>query len=726
MIKEIFAFAAMVLLQGCAQPTLRYQPPEGTTEKYYANVALHIAADTEDNGFKRGVLTSQLTVSPEASSSLPSLRVNLERLQFDMTDSEYNVSQFDSLTDEEQILVDHQQTGTVLSQRADGGHDVVSNSHFPLDKPPFTVVSQILDKLNPYELVALLPPKIELKSGAMLNVQQGRLQLQYEVIALTSERVTLSVKSSFLTGLVAGWVEYDVSTGVLKDARIFYRFYRGTHVKAFIALHQHNDALPTYVYYKDEFLKLFLDTEMNYLEQFSEGDVNVWEQHWPIYEKMNRSSTRVLENANEEDLDIKVFNTDDPLFPIQVRIYDESLRPKLAKLHEVSIDDMQGNRVNSLEYSESVYASRDEWGSYTALNLHLDEPFDKGMVNLTYTAIRDREVKFVNVPLNAGAGFYQEDGFQISVEQVAERTWQLHVNKESNALKARLEPQLRWGVNYPVEHIESVRYVYPSEPITFEADGIPSSVAYSLNRDFSSLVEVTFTEEITQDINLYLEYFIPTELHYRMPTEALVGSVAEYPPVERLVGGKHSMAKENPFTPLVNARLSYIVVDIPRILNGECDIKNISISDVGAWGWALSEVQRPGKLNHISYMSNADYSTWEGHSDEIEVEVHCPEYRATELVPQQDYIQLKPWLITLTGELASLSANQMLEELRVFNEEGKEIHWVIPEPDADFSFPTMKAWGSIARIVHISKTGEEVIYRHRPDFTEYMHPMERK
>nr|WP_086938473.1 hypothetical protein [Thaumasiovibrio occultus] len=724
--KGILVFAAMVLLQGCAQPALRYQPPEGAGEKYYANVVFEMETNTSES---RGVLISQLRVLPHASGAQPSLRVNLERLQFEMTDGEDKVIRFNSLTDEEQILAKYQETITEFTQRPDGGHDVVSNSHFPIDTSPFTVVSPVVDELSFSELVALLPPTIDLKLGAMLSVQQGDLQFHYEVIGLTSERATLRAQASLVTELdkpvLTGRLEYEVSTGVLKEALIYYRFNLDmeAHVEVLIALNQRNDTLPTNVEYTHRLFRSFADPELIYWREFTRGVVNQPKNFWPLYEATSSTVTRVVEDIPE----VRVFNTDDPLAPIQVRFYDSrSGLPRLTKLHEVSIDDIQGSQVTPLKYSEYIYTSQDEWGIYKALDLHPGESFDKGVINLTYTTIRDKEVKLIDIPLSAGEGFYQEKEFQVIAEQVGERTWQVHVTKESNAMKERLEPHLLWGFNYADEHIESLKYLYPSEPTMFEVDGIPPDVVYRLNRDFSFSMEVTFTQEITQELSLYLEYYIPTELHYRIPTEALIGSVADYPPMERLVEGNY-MAKETPFTPLISTELfDSLSIYIPRMLDAECDLKELAISNVSARGWLGGSTWQAQGLNHRVYRSNANKSVWRVNDEEFDVDVHCPEYRATELVPQQDYIQEKPWLITLTSEFAALPASQMLEELRVFNEEGREIHWVIPEHDADFSFPTMKAWGSIASIVHVTKTGEEVIYRHRPDFTEDMHPMERK
>nr|WP_086938660.1 hypothetical protein [Thaumasiovibrio occultus] len=717
--RGIFAIVAALLLQGCISlPTLRYQPPEGATEQYYARAVINAKAYSGYN--IKGVLTAQLSVAPEHSAAQVSLHASLASLQFEFLDCEdwpSKRSHFNSLTDEQHTLNDYRQDGVVFTQSREGGHEAVSVSDFPINQTPFNVASSVTDKLNFYDLVALLPPKIELKQGAMLDVRQGDFHFQYEVIGLTPTRVTLRAKASIDSGLdepmLTGWLDYDVSTGVLKDARILYLFEyqdEGEHyqVDVLISLHQRYDSLYSPIVYWG-----------SVLPQTQREDVlNVRADNWPLHHEPDEYSVRWEQAIEGWIPEIQVFSTDDRDAPIQLRVYSNGPQP--YGIRDISFDDMDGNAVTPLYMSEPLTDRKyclfgdDFYQEYRAINLRPDSLSTKGMINTTLTVVQNREVEFISVPVNSGKGVYRLQGSQITVSEVGDRIWQIQISNPVNVLLGSLDHRLSWGLNYTAEQIEKVSYLYSLDSPEFELKGADESLLAALAREEVMTMEVTFAEEVDQYIHLAVTRFIPAEYEYRIPTEVLVGSVAEQPPVPRIAWEMDTAEVLMLAPKIMTHNQIQAEILVPLYIDDDCSIQDLSLSnDSYPKGWKREEWPETwnDEVDYIRYRSAARGLRWANDGEDIEVEIHCPSYQVTELRPQQDYIQEKPWLITLAGDLAALPASQMFEELKVYNEQGEEIYWVTPEPDADFSFPTMKAWGTIARVERVSRQAEPQIYR---------------
>nr|WP_086938475.1 hypothetical protein [Thaumasiovibrio occultus] len=724
--KGILAFVAVVLLQGCTPPlTLRYQPPEGSSENYYARAVIQVKADRGSD--MEGVLTTQLNVQPESSDTTLGLRVRFDHVQWE--EGARRQQKFDSftwMTEEQQALTDHLKAGFVVTQADDGGHEASSLSDIPLNNTPFKPLAEIADKLQFQHLFALLPPQIALREGATLDVQQGEFQLEYKVISLTPERVTVSVNANEADrGLneptVMGWIEYDALTGVVRDGRILYRFAfendaNSGQVETVISVHQRFDAF------------------IHPLESFSElPEPRSGKGTWSLYERSRDTIPMVFADTHNRDPDIKVFNLNDedyPIAPIQLKVYQNpSGRLSNYEMHSATLEDLNGNSIAPLVITAPFERSMgaDKWGEFRGFDLHPSFPVTQGVINVTLTAERDFTEEFVSLPINNGKAAYEGPHYTIDARQIDERRWIIEWTQPSHAVRAHLQPRPKIMPNYTDAQIEGIWFHRSPDVAKFIMDGTAGTNLSHLGRTDSVKMEVHFAEEIEQTIDFYIVKILSHELNYRIPTEALVGSVADQAPPSRTVGGEPlSLSEMLSAPPRVTSRPKSMEMFIPQFVDEDCRLSDVIISEHAApLSWKNVERLHIGGLDYQRY--KVDWYGLDGYENgsnvDIELEIGCPEYAATALIPQQDYIQEKPWLITLTGELAALPQSQILKELKVYNEEGQEIHWVIPEPEADFSFPTMKAWGTIAKVVWLEQTGEERVYRHRTQAYDSWEPM---
>nr|WP_086938661.1 hypothetical protein [Thaumasiovibrio occultus] len=750
----IFAIVAALLLQGCtSQPTLRYQPPEGATEQYYARALINVNGAFE----VEGSLTTQLSVQPESSGTTPSLRVRFDHLQWEEGDRRrHRFNSFTWMTEEQQALTDHLKAGFVVTQTGEGGHEAISLSDTPLNSEPFIPLTEITDKLQFQHLFALLPPQIELREGATLNVQQGDFRLEYKVISLTPERVTISVTADgreLDSGLheptmiewsesgpmpdwteydaLTGWIEYDALTGVMRDGRVFYRSVYESDaglgmVETVISVHQRFDAL---IRPLDSFRYLPVPKVESAIPRL-----------WPLYERFKDEWESWFAMAHHYDPDIKVFNINDENYsiaPVQLRIYDE-VPGTHHTIHSATLEDLNGNVISPVMITapDELRNEYDKWGRYRGINLYPSFPVTQGVINVTLTAERDFTEEFISLPINNGKAVYQGQNYTIDARQIGERRWIIEWTQPSYAVQTHLQPAFAVKLNYTEAQIERIWDHHSPDVAKFVMEGTWGTNLSHLNRTASRKIEVLFAEEIEQTIDFYVAKVFSHELNYRIPTEALVGSVADQAPPNRTVRGDplslnemfsvparvDTMPKRLELFEMISAPARVdtmpkrLEVFIPQITDENCRLADVIISEhAEPLNWEHVQMQHIKGLDYQQYRVDWHWLyDFENKSHVgIDLEIACPEHAATELISQQDYVQEKPWLITLSGELAALPQSQMLKELKVYNEEGQEIHWVIPESEADFSFPTMKAWGTIAKVIWLEKTGEERVYRHR-------------
>ncbi|CAH0535117.1 hypothetical protein VST7929_02778 [Vibrio stylophorae] len=709
--------ALLVLLSGCAGPTLRYQPMDGDTQTYHARVVLDIAMDAYGLDRSESIsFTTQLQATKNSESRDPSVKVQFDHLVVNSDFESMDFSSFETLNSDQQALVDFMQQGFVLTQKGSHGYEVTSEGNLPRPIEESGIVLDPLNRMQFEDVIALLPPQLPFELGAKLQVKQAGFILDYEVAAVNEKSVQLVFQGQANQAMldqqtplkekdaaelqtkdagIVGWVIYERQTGKLEDGRALFKLefadeaLKG-HVEVLIAIHQDIDDLPEVETY-------FPDDNDNRRHRISSDQ-------WPLTELMkarygnDETQAPELRASLETSTDSRDHNPS-----LLLKVYDANAYA-WSRFLSSDIQDEQGQslpRQSIVSMMEDGPYERDEQGRYRQYALYPHQAFKKGAVNLEIASYQQHTFEPILLNIDAGKGHYQGAGFRIDAQQIDAQTWRLTLT-QPRWPRQSTTPDYTFGLNMDAADIDSVRFIFPAGGAQFALPSTSERRLFQLNMDVKQQFEVRFVKAPSHQIPMLLLKSTPQILQRTLLTDATIASQAALEPSTRY------QPKTKSYAPRFEFKENEAFILVPEPIAEQCQIADFAMAGHNelALNWKRSGVDYSKDYRNIRYTLTSRQGQKFFYDISGQAAISCPAYQKIALKKGQDYTQSQPWLITLTGELASLSPEQMRKELQALNEKGEPLMWMDPVDDADFAYPTLKAWGKIAKIERIRLLSE--------------------